>query len=170
MTTFLSLKMSLRGVVAKLEETPSSQLRAFWRETLGAAATMSVPASTLVTRYLTAAPIRRPPKAEEQLVRFRIVEAINWIGNWNPAPLLRKNSDCFTLGRFGLAFCENFGRCLGKAWKVKLRLWATGLFVYGVAQISINEVSMSLGTFFLLPFFLPRFTESSFTLTYTTAL
>lgn len=38
--------MSLRGVVENLEETPSSQLRAFWRETLGAAETMSVPAAT----------------------------------------------------------------------------------------------------------------------------
>ena len=38
--------MSLRGVVEKPEETPSSQLRAFWRATLGAAETRSVPTTT----------------------------------------------------------------------------------------------------------------------------
>ena len=38
--------MSLRGVVENLEETPSSQLRAFWRETSGAAETISVPTAT----------------------------------------------------------------------------------------------------------------------------
>lgn len=46
MTTFLSLKMSLIGVVENLEETPSSQLRAFWRETLDAAEIMSDPVVT----------------------------------------------------------------------------------------------------------------------------
>lgn len=35
--------MSLRGVVENLEETPSSQERAFWRETFGAADTKSEP-------------------------------------------------------------------------------------------------------------------------------
>lgn len=35
--------MSLRGVVQNLEETPSSQVRAFWRDTDGATETMSVP-------------------------------------------------------------------------------------------------------------------------------
>lgn len=38
--------MSLRGVVENLEETPSSQLRAFWRDTPGAAETMSVPVAS----------------------------------------------------------------------------------------------------------------------------
>lgn len=37
------MKMSLRGVVENLEETPSSQLRAFWRDTPGAAETISAP-------------------------------------------------------------------------------------------------------------------------------
>jgi len=79
MTTLLSLKMSLRGVVENLEETPSSQLRAFWRETLCAVATMSVPASTLVAKYLSGTPpIRMPEEEEEKLVRFRIVEAIEF--------------------------------------------------------------------------------------------
>lgn len=41
-----TLKMSLIGVVAKLEETPSSQVRAFWRETSCAAETMSLPTAT----------------------------------------------------------------------------------------------------------------------------
>ena len=73
--------MSLRGVVENLEETPSSQLRAFWRETLCAVATMSVPASTLVAKYLSdTPPIRMPEEEEEEekLVRFRIVEAIEF--------------------------------------------------------------------------------------------
>lgn len=80
MTTLLSLKMSLTGVVENLEETPSSQLRAFWRETLCAVATMSVPASTLVAKYLSdTPPIRMPEEEEEEkLVRFRIVEAIEF--------------------------------------------------------------------------------------------
>lgn len=38
-----TLKMSLRGVVENLEETPSSQDRAFWRATPGAAETRSEP-------------------------------------------------------------------------------------------------------------------------------
>lgn len=38
--------MSLRGVVEKLEETPSSQERAFWREALGAAEIRSEPTAT----------------------------------------------------------------------------------------------------------------------------
>lgn len=38
-----TLKMSLIGVVEKLEETPSSHVRAFWRETFDAAESMSVP-------------------------------------------------------------------------------------------------------------------------------
>lgn len=74
----MTLKMSLRGVVEKLEETPSSQLRAFWRETLCAVATMSVPASTLVAKYLSDTPPIRMPEEEEKLVRFRIVEAIEF--------------------------------------------------------------------------------------------
>lgn len=72
--------MSLRGVVENLEATPSSQLRAFCRETSGAAATMSVPASTFAAKALKGvAPIRRPPAIDfmaEQLVRFRIVDAM----------------------------------------------------------------------------------------------
>jgi hypothetical protein len=76
-----TLKMSFRGVVANLEDTPSSQLRAFWRETSGAAATMSVPASTFAAKALKgAAAIWRPPIAvgftAEQLVRLRIVDAM----------------------------------------------------------------------------------------------
>ena len=74
----MTLKMSSRGVVEKLEETPSSQLRAFWRETLCAVATMSVPASTLVAKYLSDTPPIRMPEEEEKLVRFRIVEAIEF--------------------------------------------------------------------------------------------
>jgi len=42
-----TLKMSLRGVVENLEARPSSQVRAFWRETLDAAETMSVPVAIL---------------------------------------------------------------------------------------------------------------------------
>lgn len=38
--------MSLREVVANLEETPSSQERAFWRETSGAADIKSEPTAT----------------------------------------------------------------------------------------------------------------------------
>lgn len=38
--------MSANGVVENLEETPSSQLRAFWRETPGAAEVMSVPSES----------------------------------------------------------------------------------------------------------------------------
>lgn len=41
-----TLKRSLRGVVENLEETPSSQVRAFWRQTSGAADTKSVPTAT----------------------------------------------------------------------------------------------------------------------------
>lgn len=41
-----TLKIWERGVVEKLEETPSSQKRAFWRETPGAEETMSVPTDT----------------------------------------------------------------------------------------------------------------------------
>lgn len=66
--------------MANLEDTPSSQLRAFWRETSGAAASKSVPASTLATKALNGvAPIRRPPATdlrEEKLVRFNIVDDI----------------------------------------------------------------------------------------------
>jgi len=39
--------MSFNGVVENFEETPSSQVRDFWRETPGAAETMSVPTATL---------------------------------------------------------------------------------------------------------------------------
>lgn len=75
----MTLKMSLRVVVEKLEETPSSQLRAFWRETLCAVdAIMSVPASTSVAKYLSDTPPIRRPEEEEKLVRFRIVEAIEF--------------------------------------------------------------------------------------------
>lgn len=49
--------MSLRGVVEKPEETPSSQLRAFWRATLGAAETRSVPTATEEAYALTEFPI-----------------------------------------------------------------------------------------------------------------
>lgn len=41
-----TLKSSLRGVVENLEETPSSQVRAFWRRTSAAADTKSVPTVT----------------------------------------------------------------------------------------------------------------------------
>jgi hypothetical protein len=76
-----TLKMSVRGVVANLEDTPSSQLRAFWRETFGAAATMSEPASTFAEKALKgAAEILKPPLAigftAEQVVRLRIVDAM----------------------------------------------------------------------------------------------
>lgn len=70
--------MSLRGVVENLEETPSSQLRAFWRETSGAAETKSVPTAT-DAYALDDAAIRRPLttvfKAEE-LLPFRIRDAM----------------------------------------------------------------------------------------------
>lgn len=68
------MKISLRGVVENLEETPSSQERAFWRETLGAAATMSVPEASLA-KDLRDAPIRSPATAD-QVARFTIVDAI----------------------------------------------------------------------------------------------
>lgn len=45
-SSWVTLKMSLIGVVENLEETPSSQLRAFWRETLDAAEIMSDPVAT----------------------------------------------------------------------------------------------------------------------------
>lgn len=41
-----TLKISLIEVVEKLEETPSSQLLAFWRLTSGAADIISVPTAT----------------------------------------------------------------------------------------------------------------------------
>lgn len=41
-----TLKMSFREVVANLDETPSSQERAFWRETSGAADIKSEPTAT----------------------------------------------------------------------------------------------------------------------------
>lgn len=66
-----TLKMSLRGVVANLEETPSSQERAFWRVTFGAAETMSVPIAT-DAKALHDRPIAADLIAE--LVRFSRVE------------------------------------------------------------------------------------------------
>lgn len=42
----ITLKISLRGVVENLEETPSSQDRAFCSETFGAATVRSVPTET----------------------------------------------------------------------------------------------------------------------------
>lgn len=41
-----TLRMSLSGVVANLDETPSSQERALWRETSGAADIKSDPTAT----------------------------------------------------------------------------------------------------------------------------
>lgn len=69
--------MSLRGVVENLEETPSSQLRAFWRETFGAAETMSVPTAT-DAKALHDRPIARPPVVDliAELVRFTRVDAM----------------------------------------------------------------------------------------------
>lgn len=70
--------MSLTGVVENLEETPSSQLRAFWRETSGAAETMSVPTAT-AAKARDEAPIRIDSTSEliaEALTRFRIADAM----------------------------------------------------------------------------------------------
>lgn len=66
--------MSLRGVVENLEARPSSQVRAFWRETLGAAETMSVPVATFAKNLVPRAAdtdlmILEPP-------RFTITDAI----------------------------------------------------------------------------------------------
>lgn len=71
------MKMSLRGVVENLEDTPSSQVRAFWRETSGAADTMSLP--TAIDAYdLDDSPIRRPSASDlraDGVDRFRMSDA-----------------------------------------------------------------------------------------------
>ena len=69
--------MSLRGVVENLEETPSSQVRAFWRETLGAAETMSVPTATFAyDLIIPRADTDTDFMAEEVAARFTITDAI----------------------------------------------------------------------------------------------
>lgn len=75
MTIFLSLNMSLRGVVENLEETPSSQERAFWRETSGAADTMSVPTDS-DAYALDASAIRRVLTIDFIIVTFSMVDAM----------------------------------------------------------------------------------------------
>lgn len=78
----LTLKISVNGVVENLEETPSSQLRAFWRETPGAAEVMSVPSESF-EKALEKTPIRPPfaadLKAGEFLsLRIDIAIAAKW--------------------------------------------------------------------------------------------
>ena len=71
--------MSLSGVVENLEETPSSQLRAFWRAASGAADTISVPTAT-AAKARDEARIRIDSTSEliaEALTRFRIAEAMD---------------------------------------------------------------------------------------------
>lgn len=69
--------MSLTGVVEKFDETPSSQERAFWRETFGAAETMSVPTAT-DAKALHDPPIERPPDTDlnDELVRLSRMDAM----------------------------------------------------------------------------------------------
>ena len=69
-----TLNKSLRVVVENLDSTPSSQLRAFWRETPGAAAIRSVPTETEAKARdapAAAATTRRLPAD-----RFNIAEAM----------------------------------------------------------------------------------------------
>lgn len=64
--------------MANLEETPSSQLLAFWRETSGAAETRFVPTAT-AAKARDDALIGRPPTADfiaEELARFSSADAI----------------------------------------------------------------------------------------------
>lgn len=78
MTTFFPLKMSDNGVVENLEETPSSQLRAFWSETPGAAEVMSVPSESF-EKALDETPIRALLAADlkaGEFLSFRIDIAI----------------------------------------------------------------------------------------------
>lgn len=52
----LTLKISVNGVLKNLEETPSSQLRVFWRETPCAAELMSITSESF-EKPLEATPI-----------------------------------------------------------------------------------------------------------------
>jgi len=82
------LKISDNGVVENLEETPSSQLRAFWRETPGAAEVMSVPSASF-EKPLDETPIRALFAADlsaDKFLSFRIdiaiaenkIETVSW--------------------------------------------------------------------------------------------
>lgn len=67
--------MSFSGVVEKLEETPSSQERAFWRETPGAAAIMSLPEAT-DAKALEDTPKSKIDFQADGVVRFSKIDAI----------------------------------------------------------------------------------------------
>lgn len=140
--------MSLSGVVENLEDTPSSQLRAFCRATSGAAETMSVPTAT-AAKARDEAPIRIDSTSEliaEPLTRFRIADAMDKL-SWYKI-LKYRIEECYSVAVNWLMIEQ----ILPENWKETTLNLNLGLkkkailgLRYGLGQNTSASVSGSLG-------------------------